>query len=124
MQTHDSNVRPSVREHFTDNELYLLHQYHAGQHPRVSGSPALHDAGDPVDWPLFFHVVVRVLVIAAALFIAYRVFCYFQLFGASAVALSGQVAIALFFTYAVLTGYDDAETLVSCVGMFLLVGMF
>lgn len=123
MQTHDNNVRPSVREHFTDNELYLLHQYHAGQSTQASDFPAL-PAGDPVDWPLFFHVVVRVLVIAAAFFIAYRVFCYFQLFGASAVALSGQVAIALFFTYAVLTGYDDAETLVSCVGMFLLVGMF
>ncbi len=97
-----------------------LHQYRAN----MSGSPAPHDQESPVDWALFFHVVVRVLAIAALLYIAYCMAVYFQLFGASAFALSGQFSLSLFFTYAVLTGYDDAETLLSCAGMFLLIGMF
>lgn len=70
------------------------------------------------------HVVVRLLAVTALLYIACCIFTYFQLFGVSAIALSGQFALALFFTYAALTGYDDAETLLICLGMFLLVGMF
>ena len=30
MQRNHSEMRPSVREHFTDDELYLLHQYQQG----------------------------------------------------------------------------------------------
>ncbi|QTR51901.1 hypothetical protein [Thiothrix unzii] len=114
MHTHDSNLRPSVREHFTDN--------HATPPRNTAVSTPNHPA--PVDWALFFHVVVRLLAVTALLYIAYCIFTYFQLFGVSAIALSGQFALALFFTYAVLTGYDDAETLLICLGMFLLVGMF
>lgn len=109
--------------HLQAYETHMLHQYQAAQRDQ-DNTPTAHNQKSPVDWALFFHVVVRVLIIAALIYIAYCMFAYFQLFGASVVALSGQFALALFFTYAVLTGHDDAETLVSCVGMFLLVGMF
>lgn len=100
-----------------------LHQYRA-QPVDQDNTPTPYDQENAVDWALFFHVVVRVVAIAALLYIAFCMFTYVRLFGASAVALSGQFSLAVFFTYAVLSGYDDAETLLSCVGMFLLVGMF
>ena len=79
-----------IRDSFTDN--------HATTPRDTTVSTPNHPA--PVDWALFFHVVVRLLAIAALFYILCRILIYFQLFGVSAIALSGQFALALFFTYA------------------------
>ena len=102
------------------HEQAMLMQYRAD----MSNSPTPQDQESPIDWVLFFHVVVRLLAIAAMFYVIYCTSIYFQLFGISAVALFGQFAVAMFFTYAVLTGNDDVETLLNCLGMFFVIGMF
>lgn len=77
-----------------------------------------------IDWNTVFLVTSKLMAIVAIVYLSYRYWLMFELFGMPSISMIGQFLIGCFFTAVVMGSKNGMTILTAGVGMLLLTGMF